>query len=1204
MNKKTFFTLLTLVGLGLMIAHPAAAVTEYTVSGTVTLPDGETAVEGAKVQFIDLSSGNVWSDYEAEDTTDANGAYSVNLASGTYHVRLVAAPVSDGEGGFYAPVLITEDQAITENTILDPEFVSANVSGTLKDPTGGAVSGVELELHGWSWEVYQKSITDSNGNFAFYATTGSYYNVEVWEIPEGEDWQLPDSLYSLYPPASGEEMTYTTLNVSGKVMTPSSSSDANPYPSVEVDSVSVHIHNTDWTVDKWTSTDSDGMFYFGGVPDGDYKIELEPPYSGNYASYAKTISEVTISGETDLGTLYLGIPNVKGIVKTPDGTVVEGAWGDMHDVNGGAWFNVSTDSDGIFILKVNNPGIYEVEVEPPADFSDYSRTSVQFTLTASDLTGLATPSEINPLTLQEPNIVGYVYGPTGTEHEETALSDLWIDVNTAGAYGNYYVTGSNTNEEGKFRLNIQDDGNYTLEIYAHGYEGVYAGSTYTFDIEDGELVNLKDSDESSANINTLRLTDPSATGLAITVKDPDSEPISGGYAHLRIPNTWEGEKNCDISDEGKGIFANVTADQTYELEIQPPWDSDYSRIMKNVVVTDSAGDFPEADQTTGTTERAITIQLQAPNIYGYVYTPVWAEGHTSSTNPTPDEVVENAWVNMHTKYQQGMAQERWYDGDTNEQGKFSFGGVEAGTYILEIEKPWESSYSSPSNIEITISDEVAAGTETLVIGAGGEIEAANATTTPVRLTLPQLVGTLKDPDGNAVNNCWVMAHNDNWTIDQGTNSDDNGQFRFGGLDDGTYTLEIDPPWGGDTPLTAPTGDLELVVTNGLGTITLDGDDCTDPDEYGNREMCNNIIYLAEPGNTIAGVVYIDTDDDDSYDSEVDELVPYARVEAHGEGRNFGFFETKTASDGSFSLKVNDGAWWVEIMPDYNRRNNWMYVKAPKRISFPESDETPTMSSYNFEVSELDATISTTVKDPDGNVVANVWVEAHREGPGNGSSTDSNGRVSIPVAAGTYWVEVFPPGGAMGGDQGSSYSPPEPTVVTVNSGESATAGTNGIIYLKSKDSTISGSVTDSAGNGQQNVMIDAWQIGKPGWATAFTNSDGDYSLEVVGDSTWMVMLVPMSHELIYKGAPQEVEVGDNATKTGVDFTLYRANSTISGNIFIDLNENDVMNDGEKVTDIWGNVWIEDTELGMGLDFGGPVGDMMEGGGLMEGGGRGR
>ena len=811
-----------------------------------------------------------------------------------------------------------------------------------------------------------------------------------------------------------------------------------------------------------------------------------------------------------------------------------------------------------------------------------------------DSSGIVT---LEPIALTTPNIVGTVYGPLGSAHATSTLENISVEIFKKSEWEEQKIADDNTDSNGNFKMSVTDSGTYTLKIWAYGYEGMYAGSEYTIVIgSDGSVESVLDSSKNPASLDELRLSDPSTSGLKVIVYDPDNNPLEGASLGLRKKGLWEGGMSqwINTASNGTGIFGNVDDDTVYELEVSPPWDKDYSKATLSVVITDTPDKYSDVDKTTTTDERTITVKLKEPNIYGYVYTPEFAAGHTSSTNPTPNQPVDNAWVEMHTKWTEGMGMEeqRWYNANTNEEGKFSFGGVKEGTYMLEVQAPWGSTYSAPSPIEITISKEVADGTATLVIGQGGEVDPSNATSTPVRLNISQLIGTVVDWTDTPVRDSWVMVHNQNWTVNQGTSTDENGKFTIGGLEDGTYYLEIESPWGSETAMTPPKG-LVVIIENGVGNIKIG--DKTKVE----GKLDNNKVIMQSPPNTISGYVYKDENNNGVYDEG--EGVRYARIEAHGDGKNFGHFETKTDNSGHYELKISDGSWWLEVMRDWGQRNDWMYTGKPKRVTLPESDDTPTAAEENFKVSEMDANIVVTVKTPASGgqaaqPLSNVWVVAHREGPGSEGSTDANGRVTLPVAAGTYWVEVFPPMG--GGGEGISYGPPDPVTVTVKSGETVSAGTDGVIYLKARQATIKGAVVDGSGNPQQNVMIEAWQMGKPGWAHTFTGADGTYELKVVGDSNWMVMVMPMSFDLIYKGEPQKVEIGEKETKTDVDFTLYRANASVSGSIFEDANKNGVMDSGEIVTDIWGGVWVKDMEEGEALDFGGMMEDMMEEGGMME------
>ena len=181
----------------------------------------------------------------------------------------------------------------------------------------------------------------------------------------------------------------------------------------------------------------------------------------------------------------------------------------------------------------------------------------------------------------------------------------------------------------------------------------------------------------------------------------------------------------------------------------------------------------------------------------------------------------------------------------------------------------------------------------------------------------------------------------------------------------------------------------------------------------------------------------------------------------------------------------------------------------------------------------------------------------------------------------YRVKVF---SSMG-----NFGSQDPKSVTVSSGATGDAGT---LYLKSRNSTISGFAQDEDGNPLSNVIVNAWLYDGSGWAMDSTDQTGAYSLSVWA-GTWGATVMPMSDQYVYQGGPQKIVITANETSSGNNFQLKIANKTLKVRV--------KKSDGTKVSDIWGGVWVKDASLGSLLDFGGPMEDMMTKAGMITSGG---
>ena len=1192
------------------------------VIGYLTLSDTVTGVDGANIR-ADLP--NYWGS-GGEGFTHGNGYYAVPVTSaGTYEVFFTtpasitesAPPKQTGIAVTLGAIASVGAQTTKTPTISGKVCAPSDAT----PPTCTGVDGVDVRVHTYDWTVEQMTVTRPDGSWSVYIdNTGSFINVGIEAEPTGYHRDVLDyfpSLRGLYDQTlwSGDtvvglEVYLTTKNITGTIKTPAGdATNANPYPDTAVPDAGIQLRTEDWTYEQWTNTDANGNFAFGGAPAGsNYVLEVEAPWSGNFAGYARTTITGLVVGSNAIGwdagtsitnlnsdakavsnALRFGQPNVWGRVLAGGSPVVD-AWVNMWGPN--AWYGTNTDSNGKFKFGGVEIGWYGIEVEPPTG-SAYSRYQGDVEITS------ATSNDLGDITLSTPNVSGYVYGPTGTTGQQA-----WVDICPSNAPGQCY--GDNADPTtGAFGASVPD-GTWELQVHPD-WGSIYAQPTPKTLVVSGDVLTTVDGSAHSGSL-IVRMADPSTGGLLGKVCAPGDtnaceNPQSDVGLNLRPQNAMYGFNWSQTDMNGNFAFANVDPG-TYDLEAEPWGASAYSR--KLFTITINADDSVTIGSNTYT-GRDIRLFLSSPNITGHLYTPVFAAGHTSTSNPTPNQAVQWAWVNLH---QEGpmTGPGGWYGANTDNDGYFKFGGVQPGSnYVLETEAQWGSAYTMKrySNITFTDSDSDGTADECTYNGsndgdpADGSCDlntllgtatglAAPDPIRAVRVGIPNLRGQIVDPDGNGIRDCWVMVHDEMWMNQAGGNTNQDGYFNLGGLSNGTYQVEINMPWGGEQAYTQPDG-LTVVISNDIATI-----------KQNNVALTNNKITLTTPKKILTGFIYKDTNDNSVYDAGVDTLVTNGRVEAHRD-MGGGFFESRVNADGEYTLKLSGGSWWVEIWPDWDYvQPDWVYTEPPTRITFPSTtaeeckgttarcaaaSATATVigAGLDFKVESANSTITGYVKTPTGQAVANAWVDAHKGmGMGNGQSTDNNGRFSIKVPAGTYEVMVMP--------NTSDYGSPDPIKVKVADGATTDVGE---IFLKARNSHIKGTVTDSAGNAIGNVMVNAWQFDSPGWAMAFTNqTTGQYDL-TIGSGTWGVMVMPMSGDYVYQGAPLQVTVDANETSNNNDFVLKIADTTLKINV--------VDADNNRVTDLWGGVWIRDTSVNDMLDFGGPMEDMMMKGDLMEEGG---
>lgn len=234
------------------------------------------------------------------------------------------------------------------------------------------------------------------------------------------------------------------------------------------------------------------------------------------------------------------------------------------------------------------------------------------------------------------------------------------------------------------------------------------------------------------------------------------------------------------------------------------------------------------------------------------------------------------------------------------------------------------------------------------------------------------------------------------------------------------------------------------------------------------------------------------------------------------------------SDGSYSLNIAAGTWQVGY-----------YVESSSYVNSPPAEGAVTVSAgqtvtKNFTLTRADYQISGQVKSPDGNALAGAWVFAQRAGSAGtprleaGIESSGDGTFTLSVPEGTYMV-------GAGAPPEWGYIEPAPQRVTV-SGANPPAIT---LQFRRSDVVISGTVYL---NGSPSpAFVEGWS-GTGGWTHDEAGSDGRFSLNVVGNSTWHIRAVyEASGGAFYESAEETVTVGSASTTRNL--TLVQSSQTI-------------------------------------------------------------
>lgn len=458
------------------------------------------------------------------------------------------------------------------------------------------------------------------------------------------------------------------------------------------------------------------------------------------------------------------------------------------------------------------------------------------------------------------------------------------------------------------------------------------------------------------------------------------------------------------------------------------------------------------------------------------------------TFPNGTAFTDGGGVNLWSSNDSGWA------GIDTINGTFEITGLEPGVYTLDIGVNSTSAYASPAQQQITITSSIS------------NFRIAVAT--------PTLKGVLAKPDGTPTNGC-VNVHNSTWTVNRGNCPAEDGAFKIGALDAGTYTLEASPP--GNSPYV--TSEQSVTITNpsttiDLGTVKLDspfitgklalpdGSPLTWNDDWNQRLHIS--VDLWNGDHTI--------NKHSDYDS--DSKFKFGRVPA-----------------GTYTLHAN--LWDSDVYTGSANQTITVGESALDLTGTPVRLSTPQLTGVVYR--------------PDGTTpVQNVWVNVYNGDwtVQQGSSTDSNGKYRIGgLAPGTYTFEIGLP------NEVSDVVRPDPEQITIT----ASLTTKNVTLSEAKK-FVRGTVKKASGAVIACANVNANRRDGSGWAGATTKSDGTYTL-TLSPGSWNIRVEPSNNfecpsaDWVYMDPEAIVDFSNDAssqTET-VNFTVEKTTAKITGTV---------------------------------------------------------
>lgn len=377
---------------GVTVGINASLAAAAKISGTVTGPDGTTALEDIQVVAYSWNSEGWW-DWVDSANTDAAGEYEIGgLAAGIYRVQFSSSGYYQGQAYNGAADLDAgQNIAVPASTIVG----NINASLTAVGKISGTVTGLDgvtpleginviafsgNDEVGWDWTA-NYDYTDTDGSYEISGLVSGTYRVLFL------DWDsvyMPETYNDVVGtnPNNGTDVNVvageTTMGIdaalsegatiTGKVTGPDGTSP------LEWVYVGFFYRNDEggWDQVGFASTDADGLYAIGSLVPGTYRVQfvgsgyfMGQVYSGAANLYAG--QDIVIVGEETVANINASLAlggAISGTVTGTDGiTGLQSVQVEIYSWNGAEWTWSSsddTDENGYYEIGSLVAGTYRV----------------------------------------------------------------------------------------------------------------------------------------------------------------------------------------------------------------------------------------------------------------------------------------------------------------------------------------------------------------------------------------------------------------------------------------------------------------------------------------------------------------------------------------------------------------------------------------------------------------------------------------------------------------------------------------------------------------------------------------------------------------------------------------------------------------------------------------------------------------------------
>jgi protocatechuate 3,4-dioxygenase beta subunit len=456
------------------------------ITGTVTGPTG------APVAGVVVVASSAATQATYATTTWVDGTYVIPglpaAASYTVEFEPSAGGLSfadvyyDGKSALDADAVAVTDGHPTSG--IDAQLrVGGEVDGTVSDPTGAPVAGVEVRLSPDGSYTWTELSTDAAGRYTFTNVPAGRYTVAfltplnatisyVSQYYDGKDLASADVVVVTDgASASGIDATLQPL---GTIVGTVTGAQGHALAGAEVSATGAGST-------QYVNADADGRYMINGLPGGSYAVTFQAAgyvaahyHQNSWAAPADPVS--VTDGQVTPGIdaqLQLG-GRISGRVTDTQGNSLAGAYVALEDDPAG--HSAQVGADGTYTISEVEPGAYKVHfVAPPGLFDQYYSGAASAAAAAPvTVTGGATTSGIDAQ-LQ----TGGVITGTVTDTQGHPLAGITAAVPNS-AFG--LLAGpqrTTTDAAGHYRIDGLTTGTYHIAFAGGGYiEQYYGGTSY------------------------------------------------------------------------------------------------------------------------------------------------------------------------------------------------------------------------------------------------------------------------------------------------------------------------------------------------------------------------------------------------------------------------------------------------------------------------------------------------------------------------------------------------------------------------------------------------------------------------------------------------------------------------------------------------------------------------------------------------------